>query len=716
MSLTKPAVRDIEDTLERQHARLEASLEKLRKALRQWQTYSAEYEGLKEELQELPADASRESMIEVSYTSGGTVVDSAEVLSLLGDRLGLKRSRDQVIRAIDHRINYVTENIKKVEEQLGKGEEKLASLLVVQGPEVLSEDGEPIIEIREELDEAGNIISSSTQPHGQGKATSMNIGDLKHFQKYIENAAEEVRTLSEPMKVKEHSTTISEETPQEPKPMIEIDPNYLVSTTTLGSTTAQNIPVDEIPLGGLSLEDSAPVGMPTTEPIGSPAKVDEGLVVEGDVVIPNQRPTRGFVSDTSKELREEDFVLSVDEPLDAADLRRQMIDYNLHDIGAVVAEIDLEEGDYKDYDDEDYDENDDDDEEEEEDKYGRSTSRVITADIVREMQALQARIQERQEEEAKKQTPQAQVELSSAAQVRISPDKEEALPVPKKKGVTFSDKLDISVIPPVTKLDTQRLALPPPPTLDDPDNAVPFLVDLLAREQMIEDMKKAGLNTAGAAVQNDGWEVKTKDEVAAQPKKISRFKAARMGSTVETADKTSGAPDKVPVLKSTILEGQTGAALAPALPQAPANKKPKKVSRFKSSRAAESAPLDATTNPPSVGIHQNTSLKKPLFDDEMDVEASKPPRPLVAPTIIEKPPNVATSSEDLPMAPSELDATLHRQEVAMEYFKTRNKMIQKEGGFLPREEEEMYVPLDDGKKKMSRFKAARLGMNQAPPK
>lgn len=52
----------------------------------------------------------------------------------------------------------VTENIKKVEEQLEKGEEKLASLLVVQRPEILAEDGEPIIEIREELDEAGNII------------------------------------------------------------------------------------------------------------------------------------------------------------------------------------------------------------------------------------------------------------------------------------------------------------------------------------------------------------------------------------------------------------------------------------------------------------------------------------------------------------------------------------------------------------------------------
>ena len=63
MPSTEPVMKDIENALERHRTRLEASLEKLRKALQQWQTYSAEYEGLKEELQELPADASRESMV-----------------------------------------------------------------------------------------------------------------------------------------------------------------------------------------------------------------------------------------------------------------------------------------------------------------------------------------------------------------------------------------------------------------------------------------------------------------------------------------------------------------------------------------------------------------------------------------------------------------------------------------------------------------------------
>lgn len=50
-------------TLERHRQRLEQSLEKLRKALRHWQIFSAEYEAFREELQALPADASREDMV-----------------------------------------------------------------------------------------------------------------------------------------------------------------------------------------------------------------------------------------------------------------------------------------------------------------------------------------------------------------------------------------------------------------------------------------------------------------------------------------------------------------------------------------------------------------------------------------------------------------------------------------------------------------------------
>lgn len=60
----------------------------------------------------------------------------------------------------------VTDNINKVEGEIEKGDEKLACLLVVQSPDVLTEDGDPVIEIREELDESGKIICKCLPEEG----------------------------------------------------------------------------------------------------------------------------------------------------------------------------------------------------------------------------------------------------------------------------------------------------------------------------------------------------------------------------------------------------------------------------------------------------------------------------------------------------------------------------------------------------------------------
>jgi unconventional prefoldin RPB5 interactor 1 len=60
--------------------------------------------------------------------------------------------------------------------------------------------------------------------------------------------------------------------------------------------------------------------------------------------------------------------------------------------------------------------------------------------------------------------------------------------------------------------------------------------------------------------------------------------------------------------------------------------------------------------------------------------------------------------------PDALDPQILHQEVAIEYHRIRNRMIQKQGGFM-KEEESEFVPLTEeegGPKKLSRFKAARL--------
>ncbi len=48
---------------EREHLKLEENVEKLRRSLRHWRTWDAEYEGLKEEMLALKDDASRDEPV-----------------------------------------------------------------------------------------------------------------------------------------------------------------------------------------------------------------------------------------------------------------------------------------------------------------------------------------------------------------------------------------------------------------------------------------------------------------------------------------------------------------------------------------------------------------------------------------------------------------------------------------------------------------------------
>jgi unconventional prefoldin RPB5 interactor 1 len=81
-------------------------------------------------------------------------------------------------------------------------------------------------------------------------------------------------------------------------------------------------------------------------------------------------------------------------------------------------------------------------------------------------------------------------------------------------------------------------------------------------------------------------------------------------------------------------------------------------------------------------------------------------------------PGASSAKKAPPPDPYDFDEALHKQEIASEYYKSRNKMIQRQGGFVRDGEDDNYgeftAPLsivdeETGKvKKVSRFKAARL--------
>ena len=117
------------------------------------------------------------------------------------------------------------------------------------------------------------------------------------------------------------------------------------------------------------------------------------------------------------------------------------------------------------------------------------------------------------------------------------------------------------------------------------------------------------------------------------------------------------------------------------------------------------------------------ATKAVRFASELDIQSSPPPstspppqppapsqqRPIHANQIIERP--YTTTSSTTPAEPDEFDPALLQQEVRTEYHKMRNRMIQRQGGFTD-PDEGPEIPLTEaegGPKKMSRFKAARLG-------
>ena len=122
----------------------------------------------------------------------------------------------------------------------------------------------------------------------------------------------------------------------------------------------------------------------------------------------------------------------------------------------------------------------------------------------------------------------------------------------------------------------------------------------------------------------------------------------------------------------------------------------------------EQPPIQSTSN----GVNKPPTTSNVRFAEDLDIQSTPPPptppKPIHANTIIERP---YTATSNPPPEPDDFDPALLQQEVKTEYHKVRNRMIQRQGGFTdPADGAE--VPLTEaegGPKKMSRFKAARLG-------
>jgi unconventional prefoldin RPB5 interactor 1 len=96
----------------------------------------------------------------------------------------------------------------------------------------------------------------------------------------------------------------------------------------------------------------------------------------------------------------------------------------------------------------------------------------------------------------------------------------------------------------------------------------------------------------------------------------------------------------------------------------------------------------------------------PLEASKARVAPSGPVGKTIASTIVER----DVPADEPVLEPDGLDPQLLHQELATEYHRQRNRLIQKQGGFMKEDESEIvpFTEEEGGPKKLSRFKAARL--------
>ncbi|TPR03737.1 Serine/threonine-protein kinase atg1 [Aspergillus niger] len=274
--------------LERQRLELEGNISKLQDSLYHWRTWEAEYDGLKDELNELDDDATMDDYLRVGRDFGGSLVNEAEVKVILGEKQGVTRTKQQAVDLVTRRIDYVKQNASTIEKRLRAAEDQLYALDSQDRLPVEPTADFPMTEIFEELDENGEVISSKTTTPGS-EATDL----LEVLKKAGVNDIPDVAKADTP---------VSSSSQQVTQPTEE-------------ASFADSLKKDDT-----SASEEHPVKSSGSEAKETSSELDPTVEVHGE------RP-----------------VMEVDESPEDAKLRREMLQYSLNEVGSVVAELELDE-------------------------------------------------------------------------------------------------------------------------------------------------------------------------------------------------------------------------------------------------------------------------------------------------------------------------------------------------------------------------------------
>ncbi|KAL8843530.1 MAG: hypothetical protein Q9170_000034 [Blastenia crenularia] len=681
---------------ENQCRKLQEDIDKLSKSIKIWHTWETEYGGLREELQTLDKDASSRAINEIASQFTGELLNQKEINLLTRDERRQPRMCQQVIGLLSRRIDYVQSNIKSLHGFLQAAKDRLAA----QSPSPAQqndEEGYPLMEIQEELDENDNVLSSSVVPASEaapqlietlrkaGVPGLQSARENKSFQPHVEASSEDAKS-GEGSDILPSALKQTDYSPPEITHDQKVSPSTSESdskgdsrkgvrrrksvTFADGTKQAPQTPTQTKPAKDVQAAKAASaarrVKAEVRGSIDALKKVHDAGFINEEVfdrfrreyverlqnlpisvvsqpIARRQGSTSLDPALITKSSTTEGFdpIIPINESPEEAALRREMIRYNMNEVGAVVAEMNLVEEDQSlssghEFSNEENEHRNSSDEDEND--WGISTSSALTSDYIKEMQALDQQINAGSIRTVK---PSATVEALLHA--------EKELVVGEDGNPVKNDRSEAN--------------------MDQEKKTVRFARDLDVQE---------------------------------------RPRLPRHGSRIQ-----AGAKQTSPSVHADIVERRTQTNSSPNR-TGPSPKK--KTSQFKAARSVEPQAAVAPRRATHLQINGNNGNQVktpslPAFTPPATpkVTPTGPPGRTHAANVVERPLSDVVKAEDA-LEPDEFDASILQQELTMDYHRTRNRMIQRQGGFLANvEEDEEQGPLiDENGKKISRFKAAKL--------
>jgi len=527
--------------LDRHMQQLEEKVKQLRSSLTHWQQWYLEYSALKEEVEHLPKDPQpRKDLARIRRDFDSELLTKKEINEIFGKN-DLK-DINQITSVLSRRIDYVEKNVTSLRKQLEAEEDRLSAASVIAHPDggTDEESGLPITDIIEELDEDGNVVQSRLQsgadiePRVVEALKKAGINDLPDTDADSDtHLAKDQSSAGLPKEEKVAATPSSSDVGDRPRLQQQVEPKK--DTKSLpGRRKSVSFAEDTKPgheAGDISTSRTAQ----RVAELMRKAKESETLDMSTAVIPDNESPEESA-------------------------LRREMLEYSMSEIGPVVAELQIEEGDSEDYNDDDDDWVATDDETEDEDELGRSKHSVITDNYVKRMQELEMRLKSQTAFAVSRSEPHAQD--GGVGRVTVITE-------PKSLETNASGSVAVSQEP----------------------KSVRFATDLdIAEEKAPQPTPQPLVNPIGDIVERTAPLGEVEDDEA-PPKRVSRFKKERAAAPV-----TPGS----------------------SLPPGPLQIRPKFLHQPPSQEVSEPAPPEGQTLAASV-VERNVSSTSQEPDDMDDV-------------------------------------------------------------------------------------------------